>query len=130
MSEPAHFFYDGNVFLSLSGKKNNSIVNFPNDLSINKIRNLIPIEVSSVLDNREVVLLAYIDYADNYIQLPKDTIDQLGDLEELFKKNILSYFVEQKNKMTKKYEEEFPPREIPRVSSDDHKDQDVETNQD
>ena len=106
MSDKKDFTYDGHVTLNLSP------ITIPvQEISITSIEHMIPMNVKCTLDGTENVLTAYIDYKTNRIHLPKDTTSELRGSDELFRNLILDYFKGQSEEATRRYEEEFPPRE-------------------
>ncbi len=109
MAETKDYTYEGNVVLSL-GKTNCSAETncSKQEIVINNIQNMIPINAICTINGNDTTLTAYMDYATNSVNLPQETISQLSDPNN-FKDLILEYFANKKLEAERQYAEMYPP---------------------
>jgi hypothetical protein len=88
------------------------------EITIASMEHMMPTNVVCTLDGIEHVLTIYMDYKNNKVHLPKDTLSELRGSDDLFREAISTFMTEQRNETMRKYEEEFPPQraaEFPEV---------------
>jgi adenine C2-methylase RlmN of 23S rRNA A2503 and tRNA A37 len=109
MSETADYAYDGHVVINAPKFGDESMdvilaVNAPQSIVVKKIEHMIPINVSCVVDGKEKILTAYIDYSTNSVSLPYETIQSINRPED-FKRELVDYLVKGSEEYTRVHEE-------------------------